>query len=76
MDSDATDVVRVGLKHMDPLQGVVVEHTDLHVILSREKTTIQYLLNTQLIELINTTINKRAKNIAQIVGICYLSLTQ
>lgn len=37
MDSDATDVVRVGLKHVDPLQSIVVEHTDLHVILRRDK---------------------------------------
>lgn len=37
MDGDATDVVRVGFKHVDPLQGIVVEHTDLHVILHREK---------------------------------------
>lgn len=37
MDSDATNVVRVGLKHVYPLQGIVVEHADLHVILRREK---------------------------------------
>lgn len=37
MDSNATDVIRMGLKHVDPLQGVVVEHTDLHVILSMPK---------------------------------------
>lgn len=36
MHGDAADVVRVGLKHVNPLQGVVVEHTDLHVILHRE----------------------------------------
>lgn len=36
MDSNASDVVRVGLKHVYPLQGIVVEHTDLHVILMRE----------------------------------------
>lgn len=40
MDSDATDVVRVGLKHVDSLQGVVVEHTDLHVILRQEKNSL------------------------------------
>lgn len=33
MDSNATDVVRVGLKHVYPFQGVVVEHADLHIIL-------------------------------------------
>lgn len=33
MDSNATDVVRVGLKHVYPFQGIVVEHTDLHIIL-------------------------------------------
>lgn len=37
MDSDATNVVRVGLKHVYPFQGIVVEHADLHVILRREK---------------------------------------
>lgn len=36
MDSNASDVVRVGLKHVYSLQGIVVEHTDLHVILIRE----------------------------------------
>ena len=41
MDSNATDVVRVGLKHVDTLQGVVVEHSDLHVILRREKKNIE-----------------------------------
>lgn len=40
MDSDATDVVGVGLEHVDPLQGVVVKHTDLHVILHRNKIII------------------------------------
>jgi len=30
---DAADVVRVGLEHVHPLQGVVVEHADLHVVL-------------------------------------------
>lgn len=37
MDSNASNVIRMGLKHVDPLQGVVVEHTDLHVILSMPK---------------------------------------
>lgn len=36
MHSNASDVVRVSLKHVYPLQGIVVEHTDLHVILIRE----------------------------------------
>lgn len=36
MDSDATDVIGVGLKHVHPLQGVVIKHTDLHVILHKE----------------------------------------
>lgn len=33
MDSNATNVVRVGLKHVHTLQGIIVEHTDLHIIL-------------------------------------------
>lgn len=49
MDSDATDVVRVCLEHVDPLQGVVVEHTDLHVILHGEKI-FEDFLTTQLIQ--------------------------
>lgn len=46
MDSNASDVVRVGLKHVYPLQSIVVEHTDLHVILIREteeENSIAYL---------------------------------
>lgn len=37
MDSNATDVVRVGLKHVYTFQGVIVEHTDLHIILPTRK---------------------------------------
>ena len=37
VNSDAADVIRVGLKHVDPLQGVVVEHTDLHIILCKRR---------------------------------------
>ena len=33
MDGDAADVVSVSLEHVNPLQSVVVEHTDQHVIL-------------------------------------------
>lgn len=36
MHSNASNVVRVSLKHVYPLQGIIVEHTDLHVILIRE----------------------------------------
>lgn len=49
MDSDATDVVGVGLKHMDPLQGVVVEHTDLHVILCKEGGKRSILMEYKLL---------------------------
>lgn len=37
MDSNATDVIRVGLKHVYTFQGIIVEHTDLHVILPKRK---------------------------------------
>lgn len=50
MDSNASDVVGVGLKHVYSFQGVVVKHTDLHVILNRgtkREKNIAYLLNQQ-----------------------------
>lgn len=50
MDSNASDVVGVGLKHVYSFQGVVVKHTDLHVILKRgtkREKNIAYLLNKQ-----------------------------
>lgn len=37
MNSNTADVVRVGFKHVDPLQGIVIEHTNLHVILKRKR---------------------------------------
>lgn len=52
--SNATDVVRVGLKHVNTLQGVVVEHTNLHVILPREK---KYIYTVLLFFLQNLTIS-------------------
>lgn len=36
VDSDAADVVRVSLKHVNSLQSVVVEHTDQHIILGTD----------------------------------------
>lgn len=33
VDGDAADVVGVSLEHVNPLQSVVVEHTDVHVVL-------------------------------------------
>lgn len=42
MDSNATDVVRVGLKHVYTFQGVIVEHTDLHIILPTRKKERQF----------------------------------
>lgn len=50
MDSNASDVVGVRLKHVHSFQGVVVKHTDLHVILNRgtkREKNIAYLLNKQ-----------------------------
>lgn len=48
MDSNAADVVRVGFKHMDALQGVVVEHANLHVILGEGSLKGKgYLTNKQ-----------------------------
>lgn len=37
VDSDAADVVMVSLKHVNSPQGVVVKHTDQHVILGRDR---------------------------------------
>lgn len=37
VDSDAADVVGVGLEHVDSLQRVVVERSDHHVILRTER---------------------------------------
>lgn len=37
VDGDAADVVMVSLKHVNSPQGVVVKHTDQHVILGRDR---------------------------------------
>lgn len=42
MDSNATDVVRVGLKHVYTFQGIIVEHADLHIILPTGKKEDKY----------------------------------
>lgn len=61
MDSNATNVVRVGLKHVDTLQSVVVEHSDLHVVLRREKQMFEF----ELMKSKDTNIDTRAKYITK-----------
>lgn len=38
MNGNAADVIRVRLKLVDPLQGVVVERSDVHVILMMKES--------------------------------------
>ena len=40
MDADSSNVIGMSLKHMYPLQCVVVEHSNLHIVLSIQTTFI------------------------------------
>ena len=36
MNREASNVIRVGFEHVDSLERVIVEHSDLHVVWARD----------------------------------------